>query len=71
MLTTDGRVLAGLVKQEGDNLRIITVDKEIVLPKHQVEERAVQKKSLMPEGLWNKLSAEELRDLMAYLQSLK
>lgn len=69
--TADGRVLAGLVKVEGDNLRIITVDKELVLPKKEVEERAVQKKSLMPDGLWKELSPSELRDLVAYLESLK
>jgi putative heme-binding domain-containing protein len=69
--TTDGRVLQGLVKVEGDNLRIITVDKEIVLPKKEVEERAVQKKSLMPDDLWKPLTPGEVRDLMAYLQSLK
>lgn len=71
VVTTAGQTYQGLVKEEGGKLRIITVDKEIDLAKSDVEERVVQKKSLMPEGLYKDLSPSELRDLVSYLQSLK
>jgi len=36
----------------------------------QVESRTIQKQSLMPEGIVNNLTPEDLADLIAYLQSL-
>jgi putative heme-binding domain-containing protein len=69
--TKTGRVLTGLVKEEGDRLRIVDADKETVLPKSEVDERAVQKKSIMPDGLAKPLGAAEFEDLMLYLRSLK
>jgi len=69
--TTDGKTFAGLVKDEGKQLRIIQVDKEVMLDKTKIESRAVQKVSLMPTGQADGLSQEEFNDLMAYLQSLK
>jgi putative heme-binding domain-containing protein len=36
----------------------------------QIESQAIQKQSIMPEGLVNNLTPEELADLIAYLQSL-
>ncbi|HTN74168.1 MAG TPA: hypothetical protein VL096_02940, partial [Pirellulaceae bacterium] len=62
VLTTGGQSLSGLVKEEGNSLRIITPDKEHLIAKADVEERSVQKKSLMPEGLYKGLSPAELRD---------
>jgi putative heme-binding domain-containing protein len=36
----------------------------------QIESQVIQKQSIMPEGLVNNLTPEELADLIAYLQSL-
>jgi putative heme-binding domain-containing protein len=36
----------------------------------QIESQQIQKQSIMPEGLVNNLTPEELADLIAYLQSL-
>ena len=36
----------------------------------QIESRTIQKQSLMPDGIVNNLTPEELADLIAYLQSL-
>ncbi len=36
----------------------------------QIESQAIQKQSIMPEGLVNNLTPEQLADLIAYLQSL-
>jgi putative membrane-bound dehydrogenase-like protein len=71
IVTTSGITYNGLVKEEAGCLRIITVDNEVILEKSDIEARAVQKKSLMPEGLYKGLSPGELRDLLSYLQSLK
>lgn len=71
VVTTSGVTYSGLAKEEAGRLRIITVDNEVVLDKKDIEERAVQKKSLMPDGLYKDLSPGELRDLVSYLQSLK
>ena len=69
--TTDGRVLTGLVKEEGESLRIITGDDEKLLNKVDIEDRAVLKLSLMPEGQERLMSAAELADLVEYLISLR
>jgi putative heme-binding domain-containing protein len=69
--TVDGRVLTGLVKEEGDSLRVITADDEKTIRKSDVEERAVLKLSLMPEGQERLMSPTELTDLVEYLISLR
>lgn len=71
IVATDGAVYSGLVKEEGDKLRIISADKIDLLPKSDVDERSVQKKSLMPDNQHRALSRSEFADLMSYLQSLK
>lgn len=71
VLTTDGRSLIGLVKEEGADLRILTAEKEIRVAKTEVEERRTQKLSLMPQDQEKTLSQQEFIDLIAYLQTLK
>jgi len=66
----DGRVLNGLVKEEKDTLRIVMPDAETRVKKVDVDERVVQKKSLMPDGQHRPLSPREFADLVGYLQSL-
>ena len=39
--------------------------------KNQIEKKAPQKTSLMPENFTEILTVEELHDLLAYLQTLK
>ena len=43
----------------------------VIVPKEKIEERVKQKKSMMPEGIVGTLTASQLADLLAYLQSLK
>ncbi len=71
MQTADGKVLSGLVREQGNELVITEADKTTRLPKSEVESRVVQKKSLMPEGIETQLSPNELADLLAFLVSLK
>lgn len=69
--TKKGKVLTGLVKDDGKELRILDGDREVRLSKEEVDARAVQKVSLMPEGQEKLLSRTELLDLIAYLASLR
>ena len=66
----DGRVVAGMVAAENNSsLTVQTVTERIVLSKEDVLARNILPVSMMPEGLFDTLKKEELRDLVAYLAS--
>lgn len=71
--TSDGRVVVGLLARETpEAVYIRTAQKEEVrVPRSDVETIAPSKLSIMPQGLDKVMTADELRDLVAYLQSLK
>ena len=67
----EGRVLSGLVVDEND--RVLTlVDsnrQKISVSRDMIEESKPSDLSLMPEGLLDKLTEPQIRDLFRYLQS--
>jgi len=67
----DGRVLHGLLADRSDSVvSVIDAARQITkVPKGEVEEMKVSEVSLMPEGILDKLSDTEIRDLFRYLQS--
>jgi putative membrane-bound dehydrogenase-like protein len=69
---TDGKVYNGFVVSESAKAVLIReatgVQRE--LKRDQIESRSIQKQSMMPDGLVNNLTPEELAHLLAYLQSL-
>jgi putative membrane-bound dehydrogenase-like protein len=68
---TDGRVLGGLIASETDagiTLRRAENREESLL-RSEIEEVAVSGKSLMPEGLEQKINEQEMADLLALLRS--
>jgi putative membrane-bound dehydrogenase-like protein len=68
--TTDGRVVTGMVKLEDEqSLTLQTATDTVVLPKDEIENRKKTVTSMMPEGLFGKLTTEQIRDLVAYLGS--
>ena len=67
----NGKIVSGLVKDEGQFLRVLTADSEARFAKKDIEERHIQKLSIMPEGQEKLLSRQEFLDLIVYLQSLK
>ena len=71
VVTKEGKVLAGLVKDEGKFLRVLNLDRDERIAKSDVERRSVSRVSIMPEGQEKQLSVPELTDLLAYLVSLK
>jgi putative membrane-bound dehydrogenase-like protein len=68
----DGKVYNGFVVSESAKAVLIReatgVQRELKLD--QMESRSIQKQSMMPDGLVNSLTPEELAHLIAYLQSL-
>ncbi len=68
--TTDGRSLSGIIqKQDETSLTFVMPTAVVVVPRKEIEAIKLSELSLMPEGLLTKLSEQELRDLMAYLQN--
>ena len=71
IVTSDGRVLNGLVtSQNGEQLELlIAAGETIVIDTSEIEERSDSEVSIMPSGLVEQLSREELADLLALLQA--
>ena len=68
--TDSGQVLSGLVTTENDSaLTLTTINDTIVVPKSEIDDRQLSNFSLMPDGLLNTLTPEEVRDLVVYLAS--
>ncbi len=66
--TDDGRVINGIIVQEDDEvLAVQTQNERLSLAKNEIEASEKSKLSLMPEGLLEKLSEPELRNLIGYL----
>jgi putative heme-binding domain-containing protein len=66
--TADGRIINGIIA--GEDAAVVTVQTQndrLLIPKSDIETREQSKLSLMPEGLLDKLSDVELRELIAYL----
>jgi putative membrane-bound dehydrogenase-like protein len=66
--TKEGRIVTGLVVADSAAaVTIQTVNDRIVIPVAEVESRTTSSVSMMPDGLLQQLSMEQVRDLMAYL----
>jgi putative heme-binding domain-containing protein len=65
---TDGRVLQGTLRSEGDRLIVSdTAGKQTIIESGLVEATSPSPTSIMPEGLDTALGAERLRDLLTFL----
>jgi putative heme-binding domain-containing protein len=71
--TADGRSVVGLLSRETpEAVYIRTAQKEEVrVPRSDIETLSPSKLSIMPQGMDKVMTLAELRDLTAYLQSLK
>jgi putative membrane-bound dehydrogenase-like protein len=66
----DGRVLSGLITKETDSaVTLKTINDLVVVAKEEIDQRKLSDLSLMPNGLLDPLSLEEVRDLIGYLAS--
>ncbi len=71
--TKDGRTLTGLLAREtADAVYLKTAERaEVRVPRASVDSIAPGRQSIMPQGLEGKMNRDELRDLIAFLKSLK
>ena len=70
VITTGGRTVTGLIKQETDRaVSLQTQNELIVLPRNEIESLKRTTTSMMPDGLMDNLRLEEVRDLIGYLAS--
>ena len=68
--TKDDRSITGIVTKQDDNaLTVVTANETLVLPRNEVKSLAQTELSMMPEGLLQAISTDEVRDLLAYLRS--
>lgn len=70
VVTTDGRVITGIIKSESDDtLTVQTPDQIVTLPAGEVDEVYPSETSMMPDNLLQPLNDEQVRSLIAYLAS--
>jgi len=68
--TADGRLVSGIIREQTDaSLVVQTANERIVISREDVEAIKPSMTSMMPEGLLERLSPQEVRDLFAYLAS--
>jgi putative heme-binding domain-containing protein len=66
--TTGGRVITGFVSGETEGaVTVAVINEAIIVPKDEIEVRTASKMSLMPEGMLEALTMEQVRELVAYL----
>ncbi len=66
--TIDGRTITGLVVEESKTaVTIQTVNEKVVVPVDEIEARKLSSVSMMPDGLLQNLSNDQVRQLLAYL----
>ena len=63
-----GRTITGVVVSETDQILTVQTDKEqLAIAVDDVEERKATSKSLMPDGLFDNLSEQQVSDLMGFI----
>ncbi|WP_165071071.1 PVC-type heme-binding CxxCH protein [Paludisphaera rhizosphaerae] len=66
--TTDGRTLNGLVRSPTDKtITLVSQNDPVVLRRDEIEEIRQTPASLMPDGLLDNLTPDQIRDLFGYL----
>ena len=70
--TRDGSDYDGfIVRESGDEIEIRNLAGATVIAKKEIVKRGTRPTSIMPEGLADQLTPDDLASLLAYLQSLK
>jgi putative heme-binding domain-containing protein len=68
--TKDERVITGIVTHQDNNaVTIVTANETLIIPRNEIDSLDVSEISMMPEGLLDSLTEQEVRDLVAYLAS--
>lgn len=70
ILMNDGRALTGFIAESNDRTFVVqTQENDLPIDRREVEEIHTTTKSIMPDGLLQNLSPDDVRDLVAYLMS--
>jgi putative heme-binding domain-containing protein len=68
----DGRVIAGIANVQNRNVVTVRTTNELVsVPRADIKAITQSDVSMMPEGLLNPLSDEDVRNLVAYLRGAR
>jgi len=68
VLSTDGRLISGVITRDNaEGLTVRTTNETVIVPRADIERVQQTALSIMPEGLFEALRPEEVRDLVAYL----
>ena len=68
-VTTDGRVITGIVSTEDDkSVTVRTATETTILPKNEIDERTLSSTSMMPDDQLKQFSTHEVLSLFAYLR---
>ena len=69
IVTTDGRVITGIVSAENDkSVTLRTATETIVLPKGEIDERTLSETSMMPDDQLKQFTPMDVLSLFAYLR---
>jgi len=73
ILTADSRIHVGILTRETpEAVYVRTTDqRELRIPRRDIDEMQPSQLSIMPAGLENTMTRDQLRDLLAYLESLR
>ncbi|MEC7567084.1 MAG: PVC-type heme-binding CxxCH protein [Planctomycetota bacterium] len=71
LITTDGKVLNGMITDENSQEVTLVIDhqRKVILPVAEIDERLSGTVSVMPAGLDKELTVQELADLVKFLKS--
>lgn len=71
--TNDGRQLVGMLRREtpGHVILVAAENREMTIPRGEIEQMRASTKSLMPEGLEKDISKQDIADVIAYVQAIK
>ncbi|MFN9717077.1 MAG: hypothetical protein ACK58L_00185, partial [Planctomycetota bacterium] len=68
IVTTEGRVITGLVEKESEtSLTIRTLNDSVTVAKSEIDETQISPNSFMPQGLLKELNDRERIELLKYL----
>ena len=73
VITEDGVVVTGLIESESESELVIVAanGEKTRVPINEISERKIEPQSLMPSGLLEQMTAQEMADLIEYLSSLR
>ena len=70
--TQSGRMFSGNIKSEDDQRVVLNMfGQEFIIPKSDIISRNQIETSMMPEGLLDNLTKDEVRDMIRYLRTIK